>query len=356
MFLGLKYVSNHNDEKLLPCFSLCPLPAYKSPDWSSSFTKKGYKENTFKLQDIFSNKTIDMLQNKTEFSVTETESILLGVCQTVCKLKKVKAFYYNFVLDLKRNWNINIYFHPKGSEFLFFYSAVGLSSQMLTLNTKNNSDDIIAVDLSINEIQTYVTSKKDLDCKPYKIDTENFNYNKEYMACLKRESWLKLRSSISCTIGGMATLFEKDLEIAEMEECKDYETAVKTRTKIGDIISALLANSSSYNCPPPCQIVSYSMSPINYHNNSLLKEYYNLVDGEHFLLSLYYNTLVIEKRTETLLYDVAGMLASAGGNLGLMLGFSCLSLLFLGVDCIKSFCLKIGLANKICVPQNPEKH
>ncbi len=34
----------------------------------------------------------------------------------------------------------------------------------------------------------------------------------------------------------------------------------------------------------------------------------------------------VEERTETLIYDLVGVLAAAGGHLGLCLGFSCLTL------------------------------
>ena len=342
----MKYISNEEGEKLLPCFSLCPLPAYKSSDWNYFYTKIGYKENTFKLEDIFSKAHAILLQNKTEYSVSETESIFLGVCQTVCKLRKVKAFVFEFSLALKRDWNINIYFHPKGSELLFFYSAVGSTDQMVTLNSKKTSDDIIGVDLSISETVTTVTSKENLDCKPYNIDTENHLLNYEYMTCLKKAVWLELRPRINCTIGGMSSLIEEENEIASIEECKDYKSAKNTREIIGGKILALFSNTSAYNCPTPCKTVSYNLNSIYYHKNSLLKEYYDHEDGEHFLLAIYYNTLVVEERTETLIYDATGMLASAGGNLGLMLGFSCLSIIFLAVDCIKTFCQHLlGIQN-----------
>jgi hypothetical protein len=36
----------------------------------------------------------------------------------------------------------------------------------------------------------------------------------------------------------------------------------------------------------------------------------------------------VEEKAETLIYHVGNFLAAAGGNLGLFLGFSCLSVLF----------------------------
>ena len=49
-------------------------------------------------------------------------------------------------------------------------------------------------------------------------------------------------------------------------------------------------------------------------------------DNNSFLLYFYYNSILVEERTETLIYDLVGVFAAAGGHLGLCLGFSCLTL------------------------------
>ena len=58
-------------------------------------------------------------------------------------------------------------------------------------------------------------------------------------------------------------------------------------------------------------------------------------DETNFTLYFYPGSSHIEERVETLVYDFAGLLTSAGGNLGLMLGFSCLSVLFALINWIK---------------------
>ena len=44
-------------------------------------------------------------------------------------------------------------------------------------------------------------------------------------------------------------------------------------------------------------------------------------------LQLAYETLAVEERIETLVYDVGSLLSAIGGNLGLFLGFSCFTML-----------------------------
>ena len=49
-------------------------------------------------------------------------------------------------------------------------------------------------------------------------------------------------------------------------------------------------------------------------------------DDDAFLLYFYYNSILVEERTETLIYGLVDVMAAAGGHLGLCLGFSCLTL------------------------------
>jgi hypothetical protein len=54
------------------------------------------------------------------------------------------------------------------------------------------------------------------------------------------------------------------------------------------------------------------------------------------IFSLEYERLVVEEEVETLMYDATNFLAQAGGNLGLFLGFSCLSLLLSLLTCLEN--------------------
>ena len=71
------------------------------------------------------------------------------------------------------------------------------------------------------------------------------------------------------------------------------------------------------------------MNPNNRFDEGLLK------NGVCFSFS--YDTLLVEEKIETLVYDIGSFLASAGGNLGLFLGFSCLSVLIAAVEALQKF-------------------
>ena len=58
----------------------------------------------------------------------------------------------------------------------------------------------------------------------------------------------------------------------------------------------------------------------------------SIFNGTNSNLILVYETLSVEEHFETLVFDIGSLLAAAGGNLGLFLGFSCLSLLISCLD------------------------
>jgi len=64
------------------------------------------------------------------------------------------------------------------------------------------------------------------------------------------------------------------------------------------------------------------------HGPEFMNNYYALV--------IYYETFDVEEHVESLVYDAGNFLISVGGNLGLFLGFSCLSVLFALINVLKN--------------------
>ena len=54
----------------------------------------------------------------------------------------------------------------------------------------------------------------------------------------------------------------------------------------------------------------------------------------------------IDEKTETFVYDVGNFLAAAGGNMGLFMGFSCLSIMFALIDSFSQWFLTFLCWNK----------
>ena len=58
-------------------------------------------------------------------------------------------------------------------------------------------------------------------------------------------------------------------------------------------------------------------------------------------LIVMHSSLSVEEHFETLVFDGGSLLAAAGGNLGLFLGFSCLSLIFSALFYLSSVMNKV---------------
>jgi hypothetical protein len=65
------------------------------------------------------------------------------------------------------------------------------------------------------------------------------------------------------------------------------------------------------------------------HSNSVIDPLneQQLDVNKSYVFSFCYFFMDVEEKTETLVYDLGTFLAALGGNLGLALGFSCLSIL-----------------------------
>ena len=134
-----------------------------------------------------------------------------------------------------------------------------------------------------------------------------------------------MSKDISCLIPG---LLEFSGKFHNVRECDDVTEGSETVGKLSDVIASFIKNPENFGCPLPCQRNYYSYSLNHVHENAITIELPKQDEGRKYCyFNLYYSTFLIEQQVETLIYDLGGFLAAAGGNLGLCLGFSCLSVL-----------------------------
>ena len=103
-------------------------------------------------------------------------------------------------------------------------------------------------------------------------------------------------------------------------------------------------------CIPPCNTTAYGKAIRYYHENYDSQWPEKSSDAnKSFVLYYFFDSLLLEERIETVVFDLDDFFSSAGGNLGLFLGFSCLSVLFSFISGIKyaSKFFKVSRSNKI---------
>ena len=121
--------------------------------------------------------------------------------------------------------------------------------------------------------------------------------------------------------------------------CSDIYSATNTQLHFMEIVYNQEKLKWISACPVPCEQIGYAARPTYFHRSSLL----NLREEDFkcsVLLTVRYETLSIEENVESLVYDVANFLAAVGGNLGLFLGFSCLSVFLSVLNCLMTINFK----------------
>ena len=145
-------------------------------------------------------------------------------------------------------------------------------------------------------------------------------------------------TAINCTIPGI----NKFIRNSDLNECIDQNSARDTFLNFLSIKYNFFDNITLHGCPLPCTTVSFDYEAFQVHRNSRIEtaEEPELPDGV-FFFQFSYNSLQVEERVVTLAYDLADFFASVGGNLGLFLGFSCLSLLLSVMEFVRELLRKL---------------
>jgi len=126
----------------------------------------------------------------------------------------------------------------------------------------------------------------------------------------------------SCTIAGL----EFFLQDTDLKQCTDKKAAGQVFQKFLEFKNEFALNKSLHGCPKPCAAIIYDFDFFNIHRNSWIetKDEPELPNGV-YLLVVVSDSLQVEEKVVTLVYDLENVFASLGGNLGLFLGFSCFS-------------------------------
>ena len=134
-----------------------------------------------------------------------------------------------------------------------------------------------------------------------------------------------LQNTINCTVPGLEEIIGSH---SSVPECKDNISAFDTVKKYISVSYKFLENPNSLECQKPCLHTIFRSRVKKEHITSWVSD----IEEDSFYLRIIYSTLNIEQNVETLAYDIGSFLTAMGGNLGLFLGFSCLSCILASID------------------------
>ena len=136
-----------------------------------------------------------------------------------------------------------------------------------------------------------------------------------------------MAAKINCTIAPMKSIVPANSLVTE---CKDSYQGNITHWAFQEMFTYFADSPDKYNCPVPCIQISFDIVLDYFYDNTWIYselDFSDIEDINSFTLVVFYDTLNVKQLIESFDYDLGSFLASAGGNLGLFLGLSCLSIL-----------------------------
>ena len=208
----------------------------------------------------------------------------------------------------------------RGDEFLLLFSKAPITMTSFNLESASKEGNSFGV-LSVAEIQTIKLSQESSICKIYNTNQASYS---DYIMCYK--NWVsQIIHEIPCLMPGLE---EFEFPLNDMKkECDNIFAAENCSAWLSSTI--LSTKNWIENCPIPCYQTTYNYRLEYFHKNKYIgsQNDVDLVDESTFTFFITFDTLLVEERSEALVYDGVNFLTAAGGNLGLFLGFSFFSIL-----------------------------
>ena len=333
-----RYSSESVESKSLPCFTLQIVSAFKTRGFY--YTDEDIRNNSFSAEDIFDPRTLSDLKIESQYWMKEYRSTFYGSSFTICPLKEVRPREF-LIIRVSRKWTYKVYIHKRGEEFWINSKTNFMPPTSFIIDTTSDLA-IFEADFMISESQTRVGNFPGARCKAY---SENVTIESDYdgfTECSKEVFLSFAKSNINCSISGF---FEFTNNIAGKSGCTDRTTAAHSYIALYEFMSKFTLKTEAFNCPLPCNTTTYNVQLNNIHINTFIDPFGQMkVDNNStFILAFAYNFLEVQELVEILVYVFGDFLAVVGGNLGLALGFSCLSVLLVSVDFIQTSLFKIPL-------------
>ncbi len=128
-----------------------------------------------------------------------------------------------------------------------------------------------------------------------------------------------------------------------LSACEDKETALQEAEKFSNYIFRINKNEILDNCLIPCKQSGFTHNLRYYHSNAWLSHSLSNDDKKAFILvSLRFESFMVKEEIENYLYDTTSLLTGIGGNSGLLIGMSLLSLLLGTIRLAKRCCQKVS--------------
>ena len=204
---GIRFRVFESEQKPLPCFTFCASEAYKTA--GLHFTSKQFVENTFDLEDFFEDETMVEIKNSSLYSLTQTWSVYLGRCHTLCYIPAVGLELTS--LYLKKSLDLKMFIHNRGEEFWTTLSHFPVDQAILHFEFAPHIKTRVILNGMTTKEKTFLPNEN-LPCQ---------SYSEDFVKLCKPLIWNKFKTRMNCSVAPL-----KEFALDLLPECSDLESAV----------------------------------------------------------------------------------------------------------------------------------
>ena len=271
----------------------------------NSFEADKNEKNNLHLQDLANNSFIQVSQVRTR---------MFGRCHTIMFKSKVRKISDFQKIKFKRNNDLKIFIHERGNEFWLKKAIFPTPIDMIDFPLKLKKN-ICNGDLTLQKKQFVLLNKQSHPCKDY-----------DFTTCAKKTIFSAMKKEgINCT-----SPLWNEFEMLGLPICSLHNASELASHTIRQINKKFLRSPSSYGCPIRCTSTKYSPKLVHFDESAHYLSSNDFKCKSEYILYIYYSIDPVEITKEYLVYDAMTIISAIGGTMGLLLGYSMLSM-FLSV-------------------------
>ena len=238
---------------------------------------------------------------------------MFGLCHTINYKRKVEKLSDGLRIEFNRNNDLNIFIHEPGNEFWLKRAFFPIPIDKIRMPLNSNKD-ICNGDLTVKKKQFKMLDKKSRHCKDY-----------DFTACaIIAMAKMMKAERINCLIP-----LWNEFQTFGLPICSslNISTANALKLKLDKINSEFLKRSEQYGCPNLCTTTNFNPQVIHFDESmQATQTEYEYKCQSEYMLNIYYSTDPVEITREYFVYDAMTIISAIGGTLGLLLGYSILSI------------------------------
>lgn len=218
--------------------------------------------------------------------------------------------------NFKRGNEALLYFHPPGMELwlLYYLFPFSVTSERLWLGP-----DALMSAINIHLSKSSHKKSDLIDCEDHGM--------KEWISCLKSRFEMEFESQLSCKIS-----YFHYLNLTNLDFCQEKDDPKKVYVQAAKIVWSAWNDSS---CKKPCNSEEFKTYKTSIPKNT---GFLTVDDTEYAKIFIYYDSLLVHENVEYFVYGEDKLVSAVGGVMGLILGYSFLSILNYVIICLRQKC------------------